>query len=128
MSTTAVMPFHSLVQTPISPSPLRALVSRQYIEINLKNVFNSVCRQAAFDAISGVATKEYVGAGVSSGEKLPCLADLQNLFRHSRNLHDKMGTLRFFHNCGRAHDISGFQGGQQGDPLEMLRFCHIIHL
>ena len=29
MSTTAGMPFHSLVQTPIFPSPLRALVSRQ---------------------------------------------------------------------------------------------------
>ena len=30
MRTTAVMPFHSLVQTTVFPSPLRALVSRQY--------------------------------------------------------------------------------------------------
>ena len=43
-----------------------------FIEIDLKNAFNSACRQAAFDALSGVATKDYVGAGVSSGETLPC--------------------------------------------------------
>ena len=43
------------------------------IEIDLKSAFNSTCRQAAFDALSGVATKDYVDAGVISGGQFPCL-------------------------------------------------------
>ena len=73
------------------------------------------------------STKDYVGAGVSYGEKLHCLDALQNFFGYFRNMHDTAGTLRFFDNCGKVHHISGTQGGQQGDPLEMLRFCHTIH-
>ena len=42
-------------------------------------------------------------------------------------MHDTAATLRFFDNCGKVHHVSGGQGGQQGDPLEMLRFCHTIH-
>ena len=41
-----------------------------FIEIDLKNAFNSACRQAAFDALSGVATKDYVGADVTYSSAL----------------------------------------------------------
>ena len=98
-----------------------------FIEIDLKNAFNSACRQAAFDALSGVATKDYIGAGVRSGEALPTLQALQNFFGYFRNMHDTAAILRFFDNCGKVHHIFGTQGGQQGDPLEMLRFCLTIH-
>ena len=57
-----------------------------FIEIDLKNAFNSACRQAAFDALSGVATKDYIGAGVRSGEALPTLQALQNSVKSRRRL------------------------------------------
>ena len=65
-----------------SPSPLRALVSGRYSNKHplpplctriIKNAFNSHSRQAAFDTLAGVAAKDYVGAGVLSGDDLPHL-------------------------------------------------------
>ena len=51
---------------------------------------------------------------------------LQDFFGYFRNMHDTAGTLRFHDSIEQVHHISGTQGGQQGDPLEMLRFCHTI--
>ena len=56
---------------------------------------------------------------------MPCLTALQTFFGYFRSRHG--GDLAFFDNCGKVHHILGTQGGQEGDPLEMLRFCHTIH-
>ena len=51
-----------------------------FIEIDLKNAFNTHSRQAAFDTLAGVAIKDYVGAGVLYEDDLPHLAELQKFF------------------------------------------------
>ena len=86
-----------------------------FIEIDLKNAFNSHSRQAAFDTLTGKATKDYVGAGVLSGEALPHLAELQKFFPYFRNMYDSAATLRFYDSTGQVHHISGTTGSQQGD-------------
>ena len=98
-----------------------------FIEIDLKNAFNSHSRQAAFDTRAGVATKDYVGAGVLSGEGLPHLAELQNFFPYVRNMYDTAATLRFYDSTGQVHHLDGTTGCQQGDPFSMLNFCHLAH-
>ena len=98
-----------------------------FIEIDLKNAFNDACRQAAFDTLSGVATKSYDQDNVQIGDALPCLPELQNFFGYFRNMHDTASTLRYLDPSGSTHHIDGTRGGQQGDPLEMYRFSHTIH-
>ena len=42
-------------------------------------------------------------------------------------MHDTEGTLRYVGPDGEVHHVNGTSGGQQGDPLEMMRFCATIH-
>ena len=98
-----------------------------FIEIDLKNAFNSHSRQAAFDTLAGKATKDYVGAGVLSGGALPHLAELQKFFPYFRNMYDSAATLRFYDSTGQVHHISGTTGSQQGDSAAMLNFSHVTH-
>ena len=98
-----------------------------FIEIDLKNAFNSHSRQAAFDTLAGVATKDYVGAGVLSGDVLPHLAELQKFFPYFRSMYDTAATLRFYDSTGQVHHVNGTTGSQQGDGLSMLNFCHLTH-
>ena len=98
-----------------------------FIEIDLKNAFNSHSRQAAFDTLAGKATKDYVGAGVLSGEALPHLAELQKFFPYFRNMYAPAATLRFYDSTGQVHHISGTTGSQQGDSAAMLNFSHVTH-
>ena len=98
-----------------------------FVEIDLKNAFNSHSWQAAFDTLAGIATNDYIGARVRPGEGVTRLAELQKNFGNFRNMHDTAATLRFYDSEGQVHHIHGIQGGQQGDPLEMLNFCHLTH-
>ena len=98
-----------------------------FIEIDLKNAFNSHSRQAAFDTLAGKATKDYVGAGVLSGEALPHLAELQKFFPYFCNMYDSAATLRFYDSTGQVHHIPGTTGSQQGDSAAMLNFSHVTH-
>ena len=98
-----------------------------FIEIDLKNAFNSHSRQAAFDTLAGKATKDYVGAGVLSGEALPHLAELQKFFPYVCNMYDSAATLRFYDSTGQVHHIPGTTGSQQGDSAAMLNFSHVTH-
>ena len=42
-------------------------------------------------------------------------------------MQDTASTLRYVDHKGQVHHVSGTSGGQQGDPLEMIRFCATIH-
>ena len=62
MSTTAVMHFHSFVQTPIFPSPLRALVSRPYQNKHhhhhLRSILGDLFRQKD-DSVAGARRRRF---------------------------------------------------------------------
>ena len=42
-------------------------------------------------------------------------------------MHDTAGTLRYVDHKGQVHHVEGSSGGQQGDPMEMIRICATIH-
>ena len=44
-----------------------------------------------------------------------------------RTMHDTVSTLRDVDQKGQVHHVEGSSGGQQGDPMEMIRFCATIH-
>ena len=49
------------------------------------------------------------------------------MFGYFSAMHDTEGTLRYVGPDGEVHHVNGTSGGQQGDPLEMMRFCATIH-
>lgn len=97
------------------------------LNIDIRNAFNSSSRHAAFDAIVGRASREYDGGNVKKGDELPALPGLAQFFEYFRAMHDTEGKLRYVDPHGQVHIIRGTTGGQQGDPLEMMRFCATIH-
>ena len=97
------------------------------LEIDLKNAFNEALRQAAFDVITGKAAREYDNGKVKVGDDLPSFPGLWRFFAYFRAMQDTASTLRYVDHKGQVHHVSGTSGGQQGDPLEMIRFCATIH-
>jgi hypothetical protein len=49
-------------------------------------------------------------------------------FDYFRAMQDTASALLCVDHKGQVHRVSGSSGGQQGDPLEMIRFCTTIHL
>jgi hypothetical protein len=91
------------------------------LEIDIKNAFNEALRQAAFDVIAGKASREYDSGKVKPGDDMQSLDALWRFFDYFRAMHDTASTLRF------VHHVEGSSGGQQGDPMEMIRFCATMH-
>ena len=60
-------------------------------------------------------------------DNLPSLPGLWRFFEYFRAMHDTASMLRYVDHKGQVHHVSGSSGGQQGDPLEMIRFCATIH-
>ena len=61
------------------------------------------------------------------GDDLPSFPGLWRFFDYFRAMQDTASTLRYVDHNGQVHHVSGSSGGQQGDPLEMIRFCATIH-
>ena len=97
------------------------------LEIDLKNAFNEALQQAAFDVITGKAAREYDNGKVKVGDDLPSFPGLWRVFDYFRAMQDTASTLRYVDRKGQVHHVSGSTGEQQGDPLEMIRFCATIH-
>jgi len=102
-------------------------VLQAILEIDLVNAFDSASRQAAFDVIAGTASRDYDQGRVKRGDSLPTFSGLRHMFGYFSAMHDTEGTLRYVGPDGEVHHVNGTSGGQQGDPLEMMRFCATIH-
>jgi len=49
------------------------------------------------------------------------------MFEYFRAMHTTKSHLRYLDYCGNVLDAWGNARRQQGDPLEMIVFCHGIH-
>ena len=102
-------------------------------ELNLLPRGNARCRippstqptESAFDVLAGTTTK----GGPRAGQARRFLAPIQPSapFGYFRAIHDTPGTLRYIGPDGEVHHVHGTSGGQQGDPLEMMRLCATVH-
>ena len=112
----------TLVCAPTNDNTVRALLS-----IDLLNALNEANRHAAFDVLTGKASRTYDNERVQIGDNIPHLVTAQHFFLYFKAMHNSDGILRYTDHKGQVHHIHGTTGGQQGDPLEMLRGCLIIH-
>ena len=97
------------------------------LEIDFKNAFSEAPGQAAFDVTAGTASRAYDNVRVQAGDDLPSFNALRRFFDYFRAMHDTTSTLRYVDHKGQVHHVEGSTGGQQGDPLEVIRFCATIH-
>ena len=97
------------------------------VQPDVKNAFNEANRQTAFDTVNGKASKPYDNGNVQPGESILTFSELQHAFPYFRSMHSDRSHNRFFDHKDLSHTIYGTTGGQQGDPLEMLRFCATTH-
>ena len=93
------------------------------IETDFQNAFNSYDCHYAFDNISGKATRVYDEGRINVGDSIPTFGALENFSGYFEMIHDTDANLRFTDQYDQTHILKGTQGGQQRDPLEMLRFC-----
>ena len=121
-ATICAQTLQTLVSAPVPDGETHALLN-----IDLRNAFNEANRHAAFDALIGKASRTYDDGQVQIGDQLPHLAPMHAFFLYFKAMHQCPSTLRFTDHKGTVHHIEGTTGGQQGDPLEMLRFCLTIH-
>ena len=110
------------MSAPVPDDEVNALLN-----IDLRNAFNEANRHAGFDALLGKASRTYDDGQVQIGDQLPHLASMHVFFLYFKAMHQCPSTLRYTDHKGTVHHIEGTTGGQQGDPLEILRFCLTIH-
>ena len=60
------------------------------------------------------------------GDDITHLASAQHFFLYFTAIHNGASILRYTDHKGHVHHIRGTAGGQQGDPIEMLRFSLTI--
>jgi hypothetical protein len=75
----------------------------------------------------GKTSRSYDNGNVQPGESILTFSELQHAFPYFRSMHSDRSHNRFFDHKDLSHTIYGTTGGQQGDPLEMLRFCATTH-
>jgi hypothetical protein len=56
-----------------------------------------------------------------------CCGELCNMFEYFRAIRTTKSHLLYFDYCGIVLDAWGKISGQQGDPLEMIVFCLMVH-
>jgi hypothetical protein len=95
--------------------------------IDLRYAFNEANRHAGFDTIAGQDSRTYDDGRVQIGDQLPHLVAMNEFFLLVKAMHQCPSTLRYTDHKGTVHHIEGTTGGQQGDPLEMMRFCLTIY-
>ena len=121
-ATVCAQSLQTLVCAPTTDNIVRALLN-----IDLRNAFIEANGRAAFEALTGKALRVYENGRVQIGDEIPHLAAAKCFFLYFKAIHDGAGTFRYTDSTGMVHHIRGTTGGQQGDPLEMLRFCLTIH-
>jgi hypothetical protein len=97
------------------------------VQTDVKNAFNEATRHAAFDTVNDKASKPYDNRNVQPGENILTFPELRHAFPYFRSMHSDHSINWFFDHKDVSHTIYGTTGGQQGDPLEMLRFCVTTH-
>ena len=93
-------------------------------QIDFVNAFQALnCQLDTNDCILGKASRTYGEENVQIGDELPHLPSLKPFFAYFRSMNQVASHNRFTDHEGFIQYIKGTKGGQQGDPLEMLRFC-----
>ena len=64
---------------------------------------------------------------IAKDEQRQSLDALCRFFDYFRAMHDTARTFRYVDHKGQVHHVKGSSGGQQGHPMEMIRFCATIH-
>ncbi|EKX51849.1 hypothetical protein GUITHDRAFT_102462 [Guillardia theta CCMP2712] len=98
------------------------------VSLDAKNAFNSLDRQALFDAIEGRASRDYFDGSITEGASLPSCEHLR-LFARASYLSSYYGDsadLRLFHKSQSA-SVQCTSGVCQGDVPSSVFFCHSIH-
>jgi hypothetical protein len=96
------------------------------IKIDVVNVFNSTDRDLTLDVLSGHTSRDYA-CDLKKGDVIPTCDNLSNLFGYFKTMWMCEVKLRYFDWDGQVHIVKGKTGGQQGDPLEMLKFNLTVH-
>jgi hypothetical protein len=96
---------------------------------DFENAFQMPPRQlSAGDCILGWASRTYDDGRVQIGDNLPHLPAPQHFFPYFRYKKAEASRNRFTDHEETTNYVEGSRGGQQGDPLEMTRFCQTVHL
>jgi hypothetical protein len=87
------------------------------IKNDIFNAFDVLCRQLTLNILSGKASYDYA-----------CWLKVDDPFETvCEELHNTKSHLRYFDYFGNVLDAWGKTDGQQGDPLEVIVFCLIVH-
>jgi hypothetical protein len=98
-----------------------------FIDTDIRDAFQEMCRQTSFDTLMGVATQTYDGGRVQPGDTIPIINELEPFLGYFWAMHSTECTNRFTDHCGRTHHVTGTTGGQQGDGMEMGRYSLSQH-
>jgi hypothetical protein len=93
-----------------------------FINTDIPNAFQEMCRQTSFDTLMGVATQTYDRGGAQPGDTIPTISELEPFLGYLWAMHSTECTNRFTDHCGRTHHVTDTTGGQQGDGMEMGRY------
>ncbi|EKX43099.1 hypothetical protein GUITHDRAFT_110825 [Guillardia theta CCMP2712] len=82
------------------------------VSLDAKNAFNSLDRQALFDAIEGRASRDYFDGSITEGASLPSCEHLRLFASYLSSYYGDSADLRLF---------------TKGDVPSSVFFCHSIH-
>jgi hypothetical protein len=105
------------------------------IKLVISNVFNSLFRHLTLDVVTdvqgGKASCDYAFCLKLGDNNETVCGELCNMFEYFRTIpitrHHHQSHLMYFDYCCNVLDVWGMTGRQQGDPLEMIIFCLIVH-
>ena len=86
------------------------------LSVDGKNAFNAILRRAVFDAIAGIATREYDNGRVNVGDRIKCPEFVKAYIPCFESYYSKKTSLVYIDANGKQHIIGGETGVQQGDP------------
>ncbi|EKX43379.1 hypothetical protein GUITHDRAFT_110500 [Guillardia theta CCMP2712] len=89
-----------------------------------ENAFNSLDRQALFDAIEGRASRDYFDGSITEGASLPSCEHLRLFASYLSSYYGDSADLRLFHKSQSA-SVQCTSGVCQGDVPSSVFFCHI---
>ena len=93
-----------------------------FINTDIAEACQEMCRQTTFDTLSGRATKYYDGGRVQPGDAIPTIAALGPFHGYFRAMRSTASNNRYVDHRGHTHLVEGTTGGQQGDGIEMAIF------
>ena len=96
------------------------------VSLDAKNAFNSLDRQALFDAIEGRASRDYFDGSITEGASLPSCEHLRLFASYLSSYYGDSADLRLFHKSQSA-SVQCTSGVCQGDVPSSVFFCHSIH-